>query len=110
MNNDDILEQISYLDFAPSQYTSDRGAKASKEMADFLSAAMRLELARAGQWQHTEDLDSRVAALESHVERMMRMMANQQRLPSVQYVVHIPTREWLLPADPVSTIKAPVLM
>jgi hypothetical protein len=111
MNNDEILSEISCLDDFPNRWPYSHGGHGTpNEMRNLVRVAMQLELARAGQWRHTEDLDSRVAVLESRVERMICMMANLQRLPSVQYVVHIPTRERLIPTDPVPAIKAPALM
>jgi hypothetical protein len=115
MKNDDILSEIAYLDddFAPRQSPYRCAHQANpNELRELVRAAMQLELARAGHWQNAEDLYARVAVLEAHVERMMRMVARQQRMPSVQYVVAVPRRGWTVspPDHPIPVPKPPTTM
>ncbi len=113
MKNDDILSEIAYLDPAPRQPAYSRADLVDvSELRELVKTAMQLELARAGHWQNAEELYARVSLLESHFERMMRMVVHQQRMPSVQYIVAVPGRGWSIPpADrPIPIQKPPAAM
>jgi hypothetical protein len=115
MKNDDILSEIAYLDddAAPRQPAPSHADLANiTELRELVRAAMQVELARAAHWQNAEDLYARVASLESRFEGMMRVVARQQRMPSVQYIVAVPGRGWSVsPADrPIPIPKPPAAM
>jgi hypothetical protein len=85
MNNEEILEEIAYLD-ADIDEKSVVTSFSSGEMIALVRDAIQIEIAKQGHLRKAEDVSARIASLEKRVEAMRREFMRQRGTPSVTYV------------------------
>lgn len=95
MNNEEILDEIAYLDAD----FDDKPVAAfpSRDMIALLRDAIQIEMAKQGHLRKAEDVSARLASLEKRMEAMRREFIRQRGTPSVVYVRSARTQSVIVP-------------
>jgi len=93
VNDEEILSQIAYLDDFQSNALGKDFVEPPDDFSKLIKAMIQLEIAKQSHWWTSEEFSSRVASLESRLEKLMHETACRKERPVVQYVVGMPRRD-----------------